>query len=355
MRRATGRSGGHRVARGNRHSRTNSVSIKDIAVAANVSIATVSRVLNQPHLVRPEVRERVQLSLRNLGYVPHAAARALASKRTRSVGVVVPTMTTANFAIGVEAMQNKLSEFGYALLIANSQYDLEKEFWEVKALVERGVDGLILVGNERISETRDFLSQHSTPCVVTYVDKTLDSMPAVGVDNYAGAYSIAQYVLDQGHSKIGIISSPSAFNDRIRARRDGILTCLSDYNFVERRTPVIERPYSIEGGQSAFEALMREHPDTTAIFATTDIMAFGAILAAREMGIAIPGQVSICGFDDIEFCRLTDPPLTTVRVPNVDIGERAAQILYRLVNGETVPKVTSLGAELIIRNSVAAR
>lgn len=328
--------------------------IADIAVAAGVSTATVSRVLNTPSMVRPELRDRVQQALRQTGYVPHGAARALASRRTRSVGTVVPTLGTANFARGVEALQNRLGEKGYSLLVANSQYDLEKELWETRALLERGIDGLVLVGNERLSETRTLLRQYDIPVVVIYVGAAADDVPAVGMDNFQSSYELTRYLADLGHQQFGIVTSPFATNDRIRARRQGTLACLEHRGLRPSPDAIIEMPYTLGNGRLAMRALAESHPEITALICTTDVLALGAMAEARELGLSIPRDLSIVGFDDVEFASYVDPPLTTVHVPNEDIGRLAADRLFGLMNGKAVDMATDLPGPLVIRRSAAA-
>jgi LacI family transcriptional regulator len=326
--------------------------IAAVAAAAGVSTATVSRVLNNPAIVRPALRERVQEALRALGYVPNAAARALASNRTRAIGAIVPTLGVSIFAQGVEAMQNALGEAGYGLLLANSQYDLEKEFVEIRTLVERGIDGLVLVGNERLPEARAFLRRAGVPCVVTYVAEAADDAPAVGIDNFRAAYDLAAHLVDLGHRAFAIVTSPSQTNDRIRARRRGLLQCLADRG-VAGEIPVLEVPYAMEGGREALRGIAADHPQTTAILCTTDVLAIGALAEARALGLAVPEHLSITGFDDLEFASSLSPALTSVHVPAGEIGETAARRLLGLIAGESVVSATDLGARLVLRDSTA--
>lgn len=327
--------------------------IADIAAAAGVSSATVSRVLNKPAIVRPELRARVQQALRTLGYVPHGAARALASKRTRSVGAVVPTLGTSIFARGVEALQNRLGEGGYGLLVANSQYDPEKELFETRALLERGIDGLVLVGNERLAETRALLRQYGIPVVVTYVSEAADGVPAVGLDSFEGTYALTRYLVDLGHRRFAIVTSPVANNDRIRARRDGIVTCLEHCD-LRAGVPILELPYLMDSGKNAVRTVIAQAPDVTAIVCTTDVLAIGAIAEAKALGLDVPRDLSISGFDDLEFASYLDPSLTTVHVPAEEIGRIAADRVVGLMSDRPVPMTTDLAGKLVIRQSTGA-
>lgn len=328
--------------------------IADIAAAAGVSTATVSRAINTPWMVRPELRERVQEALRLLGYVPDGAARALASRRSRSVGVLVPTLSTSIFARGVEALQNRLAEAGYSLLVANSQYDLDKELIEARVLLERGVDGVVLVGNERVSEARALLRQSGLPIVVTYVCDGADGLPAIGIDNFRTNYDLTRYLFDLGHRRFGVVSSPFGANDRIRARRQGVLSCLDHRNAMPPSCALLEVPYTMESGRDALRRLVDACPEMTALICTTDVLAIGAIAEAKDLGISVPGDLSIAGFDDLEFASYLDPPLTTVHVPTEQIGHGAAELLLGLMQSRPVATRTELEGEVVIRRSTGA-
>lgn len=328
--------------------------IADIAAAAGVSTATVSRVLNTPSMVRPELRGRVQEALRMLGYVPHGAARALASRRSRSVGVLVPTLGTSIFARGVEALQNRLGEAGYSLLVANSQYDLDKELAEVRGLLERGIDGLALVGNERVPETRTLLRQSGVPVVITYVSEGADGLPAVGIDNFRAMYELTRHLFDLGHRAFGIVSGPYAGNDRIRARRQGALTCLAHRDVPVPPQGMVDVPYRMESGREALRRLVATYPAVTALVCTTDVLAIGAIAEARDLGLRVPQDLSIAGFDDLEFASYLDPALTTVRVPTEEIGRHAADLLLELMRSGEAAMPMAFEGTVVIRRSTGA-
>jgi LacI family transcriptional regulator len=327
--------------------------IADVADASGVSSATVSRVLNTPEIVTPEVRERVWRALRSLDYLPHGAARALRSRRTRSVGVVVPTLGLSIFARGVEALQSRLAELGYRLLVANSQYDLEKEALEIQALLEQGIDGLVLVGNEHLPEARSLVRRYDIPVVITFVHEAAEDLPAVGFNNLASAYEMTAYLVGIGHSQFGVITSPVAANDRIRARRDGIFRCLRDNGLSLDPASLVEVPYLVEAGREALRRVMSAAPQTTAVLCTTDVLAIGAVAEAKRLGIDVPGRLSVAGFDNLEFASYLDPALTTVTIPAEEIGRTAADRLLDVFAGKQPPQATEIPALLAIRASTA--
>jgi len=326
-------------------------SLADVAAVAGVSIATVSRVLNNPKIVKADLRERVLKATRELNYVPHGAARALASNRTRSVGVVVPTLGISVFARGVEALQDRLGEDGYRLLVANSQYDPAKEHQETQSLLAHGVDGLVLVGNERLPETRTLLRQHGCPIVVTFVHEAAEDYPAVGFNNFGSAYDMTSYLVGLGHRRFSILTSPAGNNDRIRARRDGIRRCLEDAGSHCRLEELLEVPYEMKAGREGLRAIMTKAPETTCLVCTTDVLAVGAMAEARQLGIKVPEDLSIAGYDGLDFASYLTPGLTTVTVPAAEIGTAAAERILELLHGRPAAPATIIDARLAVRES----
>jgi len=277
------------------------VKIEDVARQAAVSAATVSRVLNHPEIVRPELRDKVTRAITELSYTRDSAARALKSGRMRTIGAIVPTLGLGIFAEGVEALQNRLSESGYTLFIANSQYDQRRELQELQSLIERGIDGVVLVGASHAPELRTLVQQAGVPVITTYVSKALGGIPAIGIDNQRATRELTQYLLSLGHVRFGAIANVPPSNDRSRARLDGIQKALSDAGIRLEPTQVIRADFSLAQGRSALRQLMSDHPDITAVICTTDTLAIGAMAEARKLGLEIPRRLSITGFDDVEI------------------------------------------------------
>jgi LacI family transcriptional regulator len=201
--------------------------LSDVAKVAGVSPATVSRVINSPEKVSAELRERVGAAVEKLHYVPDGAARALASRQSRTIGAVVPTLDIAIFASGVAALQARLSEAGYTLLVANAEYNPKKEAQEVRALIERGVDGLVLVGGSHAPDVYKLLQNRRIPYVNTYHYGSDKKRPCIGVDNRLAAGRVVDYLYDLGHREFAVITSPVEHNDRIAARQDGFVERLA--------------------------------------------------------------------------------------------------------------------------------
>jgi LacI family transcriptional regulator len=325
--------------------------IEDVAKRAGVSLSTVSRVLNHPSIVRPELREKVARAVAELSYRPDGAARALATRRSHTIGAVVPTLGISIFAEGIEALQNRLSEHGYMLLLANSQYDPGKELQEVRTLLERGVDAIVLVGDASSPKVHELIRQYDVPVVITYVAYSKRGLPAIGIDNAAATYNMTRYLLGLGHREFGVIANIPASNDRSRARLDGVLKALADQGVRFPRSRVVKASQSLTHGRMALRQLMDAHPQITAVVCTTDTLAVGAIAEARAMGINVPGSLSITGFDDIEISSELDPPLTTVAIPVAEIGRAAADHLVNAIAGLPISPAIELPYRLVIRGT----
>ncbi|NNG05542.1 MAG: LacI family DNA-binding transcriptional regulator [Inquilinus sp.] len=330
---------------------TDRPTLHDVAAMAAVSTATVSRCLNAADTVRPELRERVRGAIAELGYTPHGAARALASQRARTIGAVIPTLDNAIFAAGIQAMQNRLSDVGYTLLLASSNYDPEQERNQVQSLIERGLDGLMLIGEARPPGLYDLLEQKAIPHVNTWTYRPGSRHPSIGFDNRGAAHRVASYLIDMGHSDIAMIAGITAGNDRAAERLSGVRAALADRGLAFAPGRVIESPYSIGDGRRALRRLMAAESRPTAIVCGNDVLAYGALFECHALGVPVPGQVSIAGFDDLELAAELVPALTTMHVPSDDMGRLAAEYLLDRIDGRPTPGATKLGVDLIIRGS----
>lgn len=329
--------------------------LSDVAKAAGVSPATVSRVMNSPEKVSATLRQRVGVAMEKLHYVPDGAARVLASRQSRTIGAVVPTLDIAIFAAGVAALQARLSEAGYTLLVANAEYDPKQEAQEVRALIERGVDGLVLVGGGHAPEVYELLRSQGIPYVNTYhftahnaADK---EHPCIGVDNRSAAGGVVDYLYDLGHREFAVITSPVKYNDRIAARRDGFVERLVARGIKPPARRVLEVPYSMADGRIALRSVVEGQQRITAVVCTNDVLAIGALFECRALGVSVPQALSVTGFDDLDLAMHMDPGLTTVHVPAGEIGQRAADLVLARINHTEAPERVELAANLILRAS----
>lgn len=328
-------------------------SIKDVARLAGVSTATVSRSLNEPRKVNRATLESVREAVDRLGYTPHFGGRALASNRSNTIGALIPTMDNAIFARGLQALQETLAEAGVTLLIATSGYDPEREFEQIQKLLSRGVDGLMLIGTARPEKTYALLAQQQVPVVIAWSYDADSDHLCVGFDNCAAARALAEAVLDQGHHHIAMIAGISRGNDRAAERIRGVRQALAARDLELAPDRLIEAPYTLEDAASAMAALLDEGAAPTAVIGGNDVLAAGALIEARRRGIAVPGDLSIVGFDDIDLARVTEPPLTTMQVPHHRMGKTAADLLLAVGGGATDLANVRLEPELIRRGSLA--
>lgn len=325
--------------------------LADVAARAGVSVATVSRAMNTPERVKGDLRARVDSAVAALAYIPDGAARALASSRTRTIGAVVPTLDIAIFAQGVSALQKRLNPAGYTLFIANAEYDPKRELMEIRALVERGVDALVLVGQSRPAEAYSLLESNRVPFVTTYLYDPAAVHPCIGIDNHAASYRMCSYLIDLGHRAFGVVTSPTGNNDRIGARHRGILDCLAEHGLSPPPERDLEIAYSLADGRTALRSLLTVAPEITAVVCTTDMHAIGALLEARSLGVEVPRQLSVSGFDGLDLAAEMEPPLTTVDVPANEMGERVGDYLINRLDDKAVPLRTALSASLVVRGS----
>ncbi len=325
--------------------------IIDVARIAGVSTATVSRAVSQPERVSRKTRDLVQAAVEQLGYVPDAAGRALASGRTRTIGCVIPTLDLAIFARSTHAMQLSLASAGYQLLVASHNYDHLVEAELIKTMQHRGVDGLVLVGAQHHAQAWSSLQAWSKPVLLTWVCD--ERLPSVGFDNQAIAAMAACHLLDLGHRRIGMISGRVQHNDRAGQRRLGFLSELKRFGLNANAAAVCEQDLSIQGGREGIRELKRRDPKLTALVCGNDMVAIGAMLEAQAMGMSVPKDISICGIDNHELAGEMKPGLTTVSLPTQDLGRIAATQILQILAGEPVPRQSLLPFHLVQRGSTS--
>lgn len=326
--------------------------LEDVAQRAGVSTATVSRCLNKPGVVRPKTRERIEQAIAELGYTPHQAARALASNRTGTIGVVIPTMENAIFARGLQAMEEVLAEHGVTLLVATSNYEPHRELEKIKTLVARGVDGLALIGFERLPQAHQFLAARGRPFVLLWNYNQSSPYPCIGFDNHSAAKAMAERVIALGHLRIAMIAGQTNGNDRAAARVAGVREALAGHGMDLDADSLIECHYSIAQGEAAAQRLLAGPQKPTALICGNDVLAAGALHYARKSGHRVPEECSIVGFDDIDLASIVDPELTTVRVPHRQMGQAAAEMLLALTNQAIVETRICFKTEIIERGSL---
>lgn len=332
---------------------TSTVTIRDVAAQAGVSVATVSRVINGKGQVGPEARRRVEDALRSLDYVPDAQARALSSHSSRAIGAVIPSIRNLNFSIFVGALQSALASSDYTLLFVSSEYDLEAELDAVRDLVTQGVAGIVLVGQVHHPDLYPLLERAGLPFITTWTLNSTGHPPCVGVDNGAAATRLTRYLLDLGHREFGVIASLSEGNDRTGQRIAGIRDTLRAAHVVLPEWRLVEGAGTISEGRQAMRSMLAQSPRPTAVLCINDFLAFGAMRECHEQGVPVPLEMSIAGFGNLEFASELDPALTTVELPAVEIAALTSETLLRAIHGPDLAEVLEVHAELIVRMSTA--
>jgi len=312
------------------------VKLDEVARKANVSTATVSRVFNEPEKVSESVRQRVKEAARALNWIPNAAGRALASRRTHIAGAIIPTLDDEIFAHQVSGMQAVFSERGFTLFLGCSNYDPDEGLRQADAMLARGVEALAVVGENHPPELFDALNSRQIPYVVTYSYNKLSPHPCVGFDNRAAFGRITDYLLSLGHRRFAAIFQPTTNNDRVKERLGGISETLAAAGLEIPAKNLMIGPSTLEFGAASFTRLMDQDDDArpTAIVCGNDNIALGALMAARESGLKAPQDFSITGFDDLAISSRFSPKLTTMKVDNQQIGILAANELLAVIAGE---------------------
>lgn len=330
---------------------TGRVTLADVARAAAVSPITVSRALRGERAVDAALVERVRSAARKLGYVPDPAARALASRHSAHVAVLIPMLSNALFVDLLEAVQRTLRPAGYQTLMGVTHYDPGEEEQLLREQLLHRPAGLLVTGLERSEATRTLIAQSGVPCVHLMEASGRPGIYSVGFSQADAGAALTRHLLGRGRRRIAFAAAQ--LDPRTLQRLDG---WRRELQAVGRYDPTLEwlnpAPSSIALGARLFEQIIGQRPAIDAIFFCNDDLAQGALLAALRLGIAVPGQVAIAGFNDLTGSDQMLPPLTTVRTPRAEIGSAAALMLLALMNGETVPSpCVDLGYELIVRAS----
>lgn len=329
--------------------------LEDVAREARVSTATVSRCLNEPDKVTEKTRERVMKAVDKLHYAPNFGARAIAANRTGTFGAVIPTMDNAIFARGIEAFQKALVERNATMLVASSDYDPQREAKQIKTLVARGADGLLLIGFQRDPKIYEFLSSRGIPVVSAWNCSTDKNRSYVGFNNRRASRELVERALELGHRSFGYIAAPTMMNDRASDRLEGARDAINHAGMNAASMTVIETEYSIRNGFEAMTRILANQtsPRPTLVVCGNDVLAVGAIQAAQNAGLSVPDDISVVGFDDIEISTVIKPALTTVHVPHREMGRLAAEALLDLADESQSPRQIELQTRIVMRQSLA--
>ncbi|MEM6748662.1 MAG: LacI family DNA-binding transcriptional regulator [Pseudomonadota bacterium] len=329
--------------------------IRDVAHAAGVSVATVSRVLHTPEKVSEQVRETVLKAVKDTNYQPNMMARRLRTKKAHAVMVIVSHLTNPFYATVISGIQSVAQQRGYTVLLGESGGDPEVEDQYAAFASSKQVDGVIQLGERLPSSLKPLVErEHPFPFVnaCEFWDPT--TYPTVGIDNRKSFADVTRYVLDHGHRIIAHIKGPDD-NPVTHHRVEGYKEALINAGLTPDPDLIVDGDFSIEAGSRAAAHLLSLASPPTAIVSANDEMAIGVIRTIKESGQSVPSDISVAGFDDIHFAKYTDPPLTTVSQPAADIGGQAAALLFDAIDNKLISNRTiRIPTNLVVRDSVKA-
>jgi LacI family transcriptional regulator len=327
--------------------------LTDVARLAGCAPVTVSRFFNDPGRVSDDVKRAIEGAIGELGYYRNESARVLRSKRSKLVGVVIPTLRHSIYADMVEGLQRRLAAHGFSLIHNVSDYDLDEEHAQARNLIERGVEAIVLVGTRHRRKTLELLAASAVTGVVTYALRDDFEVASVGFDNHRAAALAAAKLLELGHRRFAMIAGITHDNDRAQSRVEGFAAALAEAGIPAADLCVREARYDIREGQAAMAELLDRAPATTAVFCGSDVLAVGALRECRNRGLAVPADISIIGFDNLEISEYTDPPLSTLNVPAVEMGEEAANFIVQAKPGAAAAKKVELQVGYVPRGTTA--
>ena len=326
------------------------VTLAEVASATGVSAITVSRALNTPALVAEPLRARILDAVDRMGYVPNRQARLLAAARSQTVLVLIPSLTNTVFIDVLAGIDAVLGPAGYQTLIANTHYRADEELRLLRSHLEFKPDGILVSGLAQTPDCRAWLDRHALP-TVHLMDLADDGRHCVGFSQEAAGRAITGHLLARGARRIAFMAAQ--LDERTLKRGAGWRAALTDAGLdpagLDFRDPA---PSSMALGAALFDHIRAERPDCDAIFCCNDDLAIGALARSQRQGIAVPRQIAIAGFNDLQPAAWTLPALTTVATPREGVGREAARMLLELIGGREVERrCVDLGFELRVRES----
>ncbi len=329
------------------------ITIKDIAKMADVSTATVSKILNKKDKnISDTTRNKVLEIIDRYNYVPNRVASSLVTKKTNTLSLIIPDIVNPFFPELARGAEDKANEMGYNLILCNTDNNTQKEEAYVDMLKEKMVEGIIFTASSRRTDKFEKLTSFNVPVIT--VDREIEGLKAHGiitVDNIEGAYKAVKYLLSRGYTRILHLTGPMTSKPS-RDRYEGYLKALRDENIAIEGDLLYEGDYSSEWGYEGICRALKEGIEFDGVFCANDLIAIGAIKALKVKGYSIPNEIGVIGFDDIYMAKMIDPDLTTIKQPNYEMGYRAAELLINMIEKKDVKtNKYILNTELIIRKS----
>ncbi|WP_027417090.1 LacI family DNA-binding transcriptional regulator [Aneurinibacillus terranovensis] len=326
--------------------------IKDVAKAANVSIATVSRILNNLPGYSEETKTKVMNVIEEMGYQPNAIARGLINKRTQTIGVLFPdvsSMFSSKLLNGIEYTANRLN---HSVIVCNTDSNGKRIMKYLQVLREKQVDGIIFVSGALQEEPYRALMAMQIPVVLVATLPHPYDLPYIKVDDSKAAYSATTFLIEKGHRHIGMIAGTKDDMIAGRPRVEGYMQALTDYDIPVREPYIVYGDFGYRSGLSGMEQLWEQAPNITAVFAASDEMAVGALLAAHKHGVHVPDELSVIGYDNTQIAEMAIPPLTTVSQPLHEMGKEAAQMLLTMMEDPSRAKNLIMPYTVVERETV---
>ena len=327
--------------------------IHDVAQDAGVSPTTVSRYLNNRIELPPATAARIDAAIKKLDYRPNLLAKRLSTGKTEAVGLVTPEIREPFFAELASAFEDEADHHGYTVFMSSTRSDRKREIASLERLQDGHVDGLLMMTNTPDDGTLAGLIGERRNVVIVDEDIPGVSVPRLFVENSEGAYQATRHLIEAGHRRIAYLGGPQGLLT-VTERREGFLMAMNEAGIAVRSEYVAMGSFAPELARAATVRFLELPLPPTAIFASSDYLAIGAVMGLRDANVSVPDEVSLIGFDDIAFSTLLTPPLSAVRQPVEQLGRQGFLTLLALLDGETPPLLTRLPVELIRRQSVAA-
>jgi len=326
--------------------------ILQVAKRANVSTATVSRVLNDFPGVREKTKARVRRAIAEMNYIPNPNARSLRVGRSRLFGLIVSDVNNPFFPELIDAFESLAASQGIEVIFTHTNYDPARLHSSIRRMVERGVDAIAVMTSEVAPEALQQAVRAGLPLVLMNQGDLGEKYPNVLVEYATGFGEALEHLLSMGHRDIGFIAGPKTLHSAQR-RKEAFRSALRAHGLTVRREWIATGDMRVEGGRSAMEELLRCQPRPTAVLASNDLMAVGALQAAHEAHIRVPRELSIIGFDDLPIAAMLHPALSTIRHPRREVAARAFACLQQALRGEKVERLEPLHPHLVLRHSTA--
>lgn len=325
--------------------------IKDVAEKANVSVATVSRIVNNKGGYSEETEERVLSVIKEIGYEINAVARSLATKNSYIIGVLLPYASTSVFTEVLNGIEDTAHKHCYSVIYCNTGNNGVRAFEYLKVLSANQVAGLIYTSSPLFDHCYELIRKINIPSVLALTVSYKYQVPFVKVDDRQAAYAAISYLIRNGHKKIALITGTKDDIISTKPRTEAYIQALTDYGIKVDNNLIVNGNFTFESGAICMKQLLDSKGKFTAVFAESDDMAVGAINVAHQRGIRVPEDISFIGYDNTKISTMCIPNLTTISQPQFEIGQRAAENLFRMIKGEKVQSII-MPYEIIERDTV---